>query len=139
MENPYMIMIKVTPYAIEPVISNFSPFASAHSYFNFLYAIIKLSNPNRTFMKKMYRHPKCCVMIPPINGPEDNPVYTATVLIPNTFPLSSNGKKDTRIAVEVLNSIAPPIPCTILDIIKTSPEKDKTQNKKEIYKMQSYS
>jgi hypothetical protein len=49
-------------------------------------------------------------MSPPINDPNDSPVYTAAVLMPKTFPLSSNGKKETRIAVEVLNSIAPPMP-----------------------------
>jgi hypothetical protein len=98
---------------IEPIRSNFSPFDSAHSPFNFKETRATSVNPKGTFTRKMLLQPKCNVRNPPKKGPIESPRYTAATFIPKALPLSSGGKTDVKRATPVPNIIAAPIPWKI--------------------------
>src|SRR6202020_1056703 len=57
---------------------------------------------------------------PPISRPRNDPQIAAMALIPSAVPRWLAGKASVRIAVELANRNAPPIPCTIRQMISQS-------------------
>src|SRR5450759_1317221 len=87
-EKPYIKDARAIPYTIDPRQSNFSPTASAHSVFIFLFIRISEIMPKGTRNAKILLHPRYWVSNPPITGPHDKPRYVEVILIPIALPLS---------------------------------------------------
>ena len=91
--------------------------------------------PIGMFTKKIQRHERWVVMMPPSVGPVLTPRATTTALRPSALPRSLGGKAPVSIAGLMAIIIAPPRPCKARAAIKKTSEGANPQKAEPIVKM----